>query len=282
MTASKYCIVPVVLTFLAVCISANPVLADWDEGDPYKMHYPQLPNPNGWDVYNQSFNWQYPGHGGYVIADDFQCTETGPITDLHLWFSWQNDNWGIITDTYIGFMADDNGKPGDYLWGTNFGTWDGFFTPYTGQEVRQYGDGEQGWYQPDPWGPPGSGYYVVNDHQNIYQMNLYFNTADDEDGLPDFFQIAGERYWVAVMFSVNPIDLIEDPPVDENIGWKTSLNSYGEPAQIYGHMSGSMSGWKDLIDPLTGMPLDMAFVITPEPASVVLMGLGGLLLLRRR
>jgi len=28
----------------------GPVRADWDPGDGHKMHFPQLPDPEGWDV----------------------------------------------------------------------------------------------------------------------------------------------------------------------------------------------------------------------------------------
>ena len=36
---------------LLVCLlAAAPALADWFEGDPYKMHWPQTPLWGGWDV----------------------------------------------------------------------------------------------------------------------------------------------------------------------------------------------------------------------------------------
>ena len=31
-------------------IVAGSARADWDKGDDHKMHWPQLPDPNGWDV----------------------------------------------------------------------------------------------------------------------------------------------------------------------------------------------------------------------------------------
>ena len=30
--------------------SGTLVLADWEPGDGHKMHYPQLPDPNGFDI----------------------------------------------------------------------------------------------------------------------------------------------------------------------------------------------------------------------------------------
>ena len=39
------------IAVLAVMAMVAPAaVADWDPGDGHKMHYPQLPDPNGWDV----------------------------------------------------------------------------------------------------------------------------------------------------------------------------------------------------------------------------------------
>ena len=44
----------------------------------------------------------------------------------------------------------------------------------------------------------------------------------------------------------------------------------------------SITGWQELIDPQTGESLDLAFVITPEPATLAILFPGGLTLLLRR
>jgi Dockerin type I domain len=49
----------------------------WD----HKMHYPQLPDETGWDV-----NATYP----LVLADDWECSETGYVKDIHFWGSWMH------------------------------------------------------------------------------------------------------------------------------------------------------------------------------------------------
>jgi hypothetical protein len=51
----------------------------------HKMHYPQLPDPGGWDV-NATGNVSLPN--SIMLADDFRCTETGYIDDMHFWGSW--------------------------------------------------------------------------------------------------------------------------------------------------------------------------------------------------
>jgi hypothetical protein len=72
-----------------VCIAAFvvPALADWQPGDPYKMHFPQLPDENGWDV---------KADAGLCLADDWLCTHNGPVDEIHFWGSWKGDNVGTI------------------------------------------------------------------------------------------------------------------------------------------------------------------------------------------
>jgi hypothetical protein len=49
---------------LVICFAATPVLADWHPQNPndqaaVKMHFPQLPDPTGWDIEIGSFNNQH-------------------------------------------------------------------------------------------------------------------------------------------------------------------------------------------------------------------------------
>jgi hypothetical protein len=86
-----------VVAGLMTLAAAGTVRADWNPNDPYKMHFPQLPDPNGWDV---AFAWQDPGVPGIgqpaqrvpnFLADDWRCSETGPVSDVHFWLSMQGD-----------------------------------------------------------------------------------------------------------------------------------------------------------------------------------------------
>ena len=61
-------------------IVARPATADWMEGDDHKMHFPQLPDPNGWDIEIVSFQ--------HEVADDWICSKTGPVNDIHFWTSF--------------------------------------------------------------------------------------------------------------------------------------------------------------------------------------------------
>ena len=73
----------------ALFVVAPVVQADWVDGQDYKwVQHPDL-EPTGMDVM-ASF--------GYKLADDFECTTTGPLTDFHIWSSWRQD---MVMDPYM-------------------------------------------------------------------------------------------------------------------------------------------------------------------------------------
>ena len=236
---------------IVVALPAAPALADWNVGDPHKMHFPQLPDPNGWDV-----KVLYPT---IVLADDFQCSATGPITDIHFWASWKGDVEGFIPQLAVGIFSDipasqsptGYSMPGDLLW-----LWD---NAQLGMTKRLWGEGYQGWYN------PATGQAIYPDHHKIWQYNILL-----PPGVPPFVQEQGKTYWLGITAIT----------VGGELGWKTSLNHWNDdaiwtPADPYFP--------RELRDPyLSQISLDLAFVITPEPATTGLVALGASLLLRRR
>ena len=76
------------IPLLCLAVFTLPAWADWQPGDGHKMHFPQLPDENGWDV---------KGCEGICLADDWECSESGPVTDIHFWGSWKNGEAGQIT-----------------------------------------------------------------------------------------------------------------------------------------------------------------------------------------
>jgi hypothetical protein len=230
-----------VLALVVLAIAAIPAGADWEYSDGWKMHYPQLPDSNGLDVVFEAPK---------ILADDWKCNNTGPIDDIHFWFSAKGDSDVAINSISVRILRDIPAnppetlfsKPGLLLWQRDFN-----FGEF---HVREYAQGEQGWYN------PYNGYYAPNDHQKVYQCNI--------ESIPEpFLQIEGSIYWLAI--SVDS----EHP-----LGWKTTLDGFNDDA-VRGNMPSP--NWLDIIyptgHPLEGKSLDLAFVVngdslyesTPEP-----------------
>jgi hypothetical protein len=240
---------------IAALVAAVPSRADWDPGDGHKMHSPQLPDPNGWDVDVQQ----------YYVADDWTCSSTGTVSDVHFWLSWQGDHAGppsidsitlrIHADIPAGTGGINFSRPGNLLWTGIFQQTD--FT------YRLGGNGPQG-YVFNPSLLPGGGYFAPPDHTKYWQINI-------EDIADPFVQQVGTIYWLDLSVSGTSY-----------VGWKTSDNHHGDAAVSRPAAGGSP--WAPMYDPYQpAQGLDMAFVITPEPSAAML-GLFGtvLLALRRR
>ncbi len=183
-----------------LCVLAAPVKADWDEGGSYKMHFPQLPDPNGWDVANYNTTSGEP----LLLADDWLCTETGLVTDIHIWGSWLRDLKGEIESFNVSIWSNDLG--------TNFShpdvpLWQHTFSKSEFTE-RYWGNGSQGWdeFYSDSTGRITMGW--VNDHNDMWQYNLHINPT------LAFKQEEGTTYWLALSPQVNNSDY--------KFGWKTS------------------------------------------------------------
>lgn len=230
-----------------LALVAAPAGADWMPGDDHKMHYPQLPDPDGWDVDVLTD----------TIYDDFKCTRTAPIEDVHFWVSWRGDDIGQIAWIDLSLHkdvpanADQPSHPDSVMYDNDNRLWFQRFSP--GQfSAIPYGNGDQGWLQPNPedpvWNRP--------DHQQFFQINI---SQIDEP----FIQREGTIYWLGVHIGVESTNTA--------IGWKTSQNHWNDDAAYW--YGGS---WRELVDPLDGVSLDMAFVITgvPEPAAVFLVAVG--------
>lgn len=246
------------VVFVAVVtLTASIVRGDWRPGDSFKMHFPQLPDPQGWDIEFVTSQ--------HIVADDWLCTETGPVSDIHFWYSVAQDmptqiqtvTAIIYTDVPVNSPPNpiSFSHPGQELWRRTFDA------SQVGSAL--YGTGDQGFADPQQpnfigWGP--------NDHHLFRQINLV-------DIQNPFVQQQGTIYWLGLY--------VDWTGTQSPAGWKTSLQHFQDDA-VYRTLQGS---WAELISP-AGVSLDMAFVITtiPEPATMILLTFGflGLAVNRRR
>jgi hypothetical protein len=228
-TEFKKIVFSVAVVFCASCIA----FADWDPGDPNKMHFPQMPDPQGWDICLHE----------QMIADDFQCTETGPITDIHFWVSWMANEaeWPSTTFTVqiwssvLGGPCG-GGMPGTMLWSWNSAGGIGNFVvrepPYVGL---------QGWHCPLTL------QNIYPDHTNYWQINI--------TGIPvneAFHQTEGQIYWLVIR--------AQKPLWPPAVGWKTSLNRFGS-CSLWS--TGGVAVWQP-VKIYNEMTVDQAFVITND------------------
>ena len=196
---------------LIVCIMAFAMLggvakADWQPSDGHKMHFPQLPNPEGWDVSATGNNVQFPP---LVLADDWMCSETGWVKDIHFWGSWKGDDIGEIISFHLSIHADipadqspyGYSMPGPILWAADLfqGDW---------IEAGPF-PGPQGWY--DPY----IDFFEFPDHGMYFQYNVF---------IPEPFwfpQEAGTIYWLDISA------IVADPEFTQ-WGWKTSIEHWND------------------------------------------------------
>nr|MBN2276831.1 dockerin type I repeat-containing protein [candidate division Zixibacteria bacterium] len=184
----------------------NDACEGWNPEQGHKMHYPQLPNPVGWAV-----DATYP----QVLADDWMCSETGWVKDIHFWGSYQNawgaPQYGTVERFILSIHADvpagidqPYSHPGELLWQIESDQFS--VIPYSDVIVPE------GWY--DPY----LQLFVFEDHFNLYQYNFYL------DSLDWFHQDSGTIYWLnisAVMSAgVEP----------SGWGWKSTLDHWNDDA----------------------------------------------------
>jgi hypothetical protein len=171
-----------------------------------------------------------------MLGDDWECSESGPVNDIHFWISWLGDKVHDISWIKVSIYTNQPGppysKPKDLKWTRTFDA--GQFTI----EGPWYGD--QGWYFPPQ--------YYPNDHKQYWKINI--DCIDDP-----FYQEACNIYWL----------VIEMPFFyPDGVGWKTSKDHFMDAA-VYGWHP----DWLPLFDPITHEPLDFAFIITREPEPAI-------------
>lgn len=258
------------ISIIVLLLAGTTALADWDpiyssDGTRiinHKMHYPQLPDPFGWDV---SFS-------NGPLGDDWKCSQTGYVDDIHMWVSFREENIPSPEAVVAGSVEIWSNvpagpdaaysHPGEPLWGM------GIDTNMPNVKMRLGGTGQQGWLEPGQAAPG----VTLNDHFTFYQINI---DPIGLAGIEPFWQDEGEIYWLVSHLFVD--DPVGTEPIE--IGWKTSLQHFEDDGVYW---TDFFPGWEPLYDPLTFETLDLAFVITPEPATLAVLLIGGFLGLARR
>ncbi|MBN1788349.1 MAG: SBBP repeat-containing protein [Sedimentisphaerales bacterium] len=195
----------------------------------------------------------------YILADDFNCTDRGAITEITVWGSWINDQLPFEGDpTAISFTLsihkdipaddpqnpDDYSKPGEMLWMKDFGQGD-----FTAEKQAEYI--EEGWM--DPGIPEPHYIYQADTVCWKYTFTIDPNEAFIQKGEPN----APIVYWLDVQ--AQPFDTMA------NFGWKTSYKHWNDDA-VWGTGSEPYTGpWYELTYPV-GHPnspdsIDLAFRI---------------------
>ena len=244
----------VLLTITCVFLAGNMAFGHWDIDDGHKMHYPQLPDPEGWDIHMAG------------LADDWLCIETGPVEDIHIWYSVKmGDHINPPHFQTLGLSIHSNvpagvdvpyshpSDPDHPLWWRHF--------QILPSMINGPWHGRQGWDEPTPDSPCNP-----DDHTLYWQLNL-------TDIVDPFIQQEGEIYWL----SMSPWDLA-DP--SHEVGWKTTSGIFEDPA-VYRDPTSPVE-WSQIQVCNENRLTDLAFVITPEPGTMILLGMGSFTLLRRR
>jgi hypothetical protein len=230
---------------LSAVFSPPTARADWEQGDGHKMHWPQLPDETGWDV-----NCTEP----LILADDFRCTATGPITGIHFWASWKANAYGTITNIHVSIHEDipdpepqnpeTFSMPGKLLWSADV----------TNFVQRPMEPSPQGWW--DPMFPPP----VEDDHTVWFQVNIALPVETA------FVQTSNTIYWLDIRTFVSGGGGMAGQAL---AGWKTSASEHFLDDAVWGEedpASGEIV-WHELRDP-QGVSVDLAFVINgPEPET---------------
>jgi hypothetical protein len=195
-----------------------------------------------------------------VLADDFLCEQTGPITKVRLWGSWKNDSKGQIKTIHLSIHSDipigpnnpSYSKPGQLLWSKDFNA------PHFTETLFYDLTPDYEW-----WWQPGSAPIMFGDHR-IWQYEIPIDpcAAFVQEGNSTNPKI----YWLDAYVLID-----NNSPADANFGWKISgETSHRLDDAVWSNNDGNV--WNEMKypapHPMAGFSVDLAFAIImgqPEP-----------------
>jgi hypothetical protein len=202
-----------------------------------------------------------PGMAPQILADDYQCTFTGPVTGIDLWGGYYADITPAGGPDYIEFVLSIRADipapsrsgysmPGKVLWTKTFKR--GQFTVQASACDKQ------------PYFSQCSGDSLPYSHQRSFKYSF---TIDPSEAFVQTGSTANPVvYWLSVQARVTRI-----PPATIRFGWQTSATTWNDDA-VWAKGQEPYSGtWQKLPYPSVhrraGQPTAMAFVITTSDQS---------------
>ena len=248
---------PLAVLALLHALEGETQAAPAANGQQLSLKWEQIPDKTstGVDVYAGNNGGLPP----FVLADDFQCTETGPITQIMFWGSWYND---ILPQVPLSFTLsihsdipdpdpqnpDDFSQPGGVLWSHTYEVGPGGCVANLEQEGVP-----EGLYVPGP-----EIYLFPADYQ------VWRYTCPIPSG-QQFTQQGGNIYWLDVQAVYADTSAF--------FGWKTSLDHWQDDG-VWATGTEPPFTWSELRYPaghdMVGQSIDLAFGIygPPEQLSV--------------
>ena len=189
----------------------------------------------------------------FILADDFKCTNSGPITDIHLWGSWLADQVDLGATYILAIWSDAPtnvdrpfSHPGNLLWSQVFAPGNYTICPYTNAA--------------EPFYNPG-GTAALGSSTNLYYLCFFPDPANTftQGGS----QTVPTNYWLSVSVQSS----IQTAPI--YFGWKSSFDHYNDTAvQTTAAFPPSSAAWNPFLDPINGGHVDLAFKITTATNKV--------------
>lgn len=211
------------------------------------VKFRQNPDPTvrGLDVLD---SWLTNTGPATLLADDFICTRTGPVTDIHIWGSWKEDLVDYWPTFWVGIWSDvpstgnTPSHPGQLLWWQQFSP--GQYRASVQQKVPQE-------LFLNPNAPPQ---IIGQDHQ-IWKYDFFPQNPFRQLGSPQMPKV----YWLSVVTKTAP---------GRVFGWKTTFDHYNDfavysPALLLfdGNYPMPQSPWQVITDP-QGRKRELSFMLT--------------------
>jgi hypothetical protein len=196
----------------------------------------------------------------YILADDWECTEQGRITEIWVWGSWLDDYYPYgIDPTAVDFVLSIHKDIPDSESSTGYSMpgnpeWYRYFYPAEFEAIVWADSIYEGWMNPpdDYWLPADSTCWLYKFYVPI--IDAYFQQGTEANPIV---------YWLDVQARPH------DP--DAWFGWKTSYEHWNDDAVWGDGVEPYFGPWFELryppSHPWYGQSIDLAFSIMNEPMS---------------